>query len=198
MRALIEHQCKDCPQFLAVFSPIDKAKTTQQRKQCQREHVAIPSPTARIATTHIHFPPSPIDKNLFHETITGFANNQQVSTFLEPACSVCGLLTPKTSLCSIESVSFDRELLCSDEPVTRVERHSINEPIQPIPGPVLLSGCNDICPSCAESLKDGKKPIDALANGLWIRDIPEELKDLEKMIMSRVKHNLCIVKVHVS
>ncbi|KAI0741508.1 hypothetical protein C8Q80DRAFT_1050484, partial [Daedaleopsis nitida] len=38
-------------------------------------------------------------------------------------------------------------------------------------------------------------------NGLWIGDVPEALKELswtEKMIISRVKHNLCIVKVHVS
>ncbi|KAI0739248.1 hypothetical protein C8Q80DRAFT_1222380 [Daedaleopsis nitida] len=44
-------------------------------------------------------------------------------------------------------------------------------------------------------------PGDSLANGLWIGEIPPQLKDLswtEKMLISRVKHNICIVKVHVS
>ena len=38
-------------------------------------------------------------------------------------------------------------------------------------------------------------------NGLWIGEVPPALQGLswtEKMIISRVKHNMCIVKVHMS
>ncbi|TFK78573.1 hypothetical protein K466DRAFT_507092 [Polyporus arcularius HHB13444] len=52
-----------------------------------------------------------------------------------------------------------------------------------------------------EDLQQGKVPADSLANGLWIGEVPSELRDLswtEKMLISRVKHNYCIVKVHVS
>lgn len=41
-------------------------------------------------------------------------------------------------------------------------------------------------------------PTLALANGLWIGKIPEELRDLtyaEQMLIARVHHNRCIVKV---
>ncbi|KAI0753006.1 hypothetical protein C8Q80DRAFT_1097169, partial [Daedaleopsis nitida] len=41
----------------------------------------------------------------------------------------------------------------------------------------------------------------SLANGLWVGEIPPQLLDLswtEKMLVSRVKHNICIVKIHVS
>ena len=38
----------------------------------------------------------------------------------------------------------------------------------------------------------------ALANGKWLGDIPEQLKDLsfaEKLLISRVRHNRCVVRV---
>ena len=55
--------------------------------------------------------------------------------------------------------------------------------------------------NCATTLEQGQKPVNALANGLWIGDVPKELQDLswtEKMMISQIKHNICIVKVHVS
>jgi len=41
-------------------------------------------------------------------------------------------------------------------------------------------------------------PILALANGLWIGEIPDELQDLtyaEQLLITRVCYNRCIVKV---
>ncbi|KAI0739528.1 hypothetical protein C8Q80DRAFT_1054204, partial [Daedaleopsis nitida] len=76
-----------------------------------------------------------------------------------------------------------------------------SDPIVEIPGLVLLSNCSDICTGCVRDLSQGKIPSDSLANGLWIGEIPPQLKDLswtEKMLISRVKHNICILKVHVS
>ena len=66
---------------------------------------------------------------------------------------------------------------------------------------MLLPGCNDVCKHCSEELSQGKLPVDSLANGLWIGDVPAELQNLsltEKMLISRVKHNICTVKVHIS
>src|SRR6202040_4144000 len=54
------------------------------------------------------------------------------------------------------------------------------------------------CPICVESLEKKKMPILALANGLWVGKIPDELKDLtyaEQLLIARVRHNRCIVKV---
>ena len=70
-----------------------------------------------------------------------------------------------------------------------------------IPGPVLLPNCNDICENCVLSLYKEEMPVNSLANGLWVGEIPDALKDLswtEKLLISRVKHNYCIVKVHMS
>lgn len=41
-------------------------------------------------------------------------------------------------------------------------------------------------------------PTLALANGLWVGKIPDELRDLtyaEQLLIARVHHNRCIVKV---
>jgi len=41
-------------------------------------------------------------------------------------------------------------------------------------------------------------PTLALANGLWVGDIPNELQNLtyaEQLLIARVRHNRCIVKV---
>ena len=50
-------------------------------------------------------------------------------------------------------------------------------------------------------LQKDKLSINSLANGLWIEEVPKALKDLswtEKLLISRVKHNMCVIKVHVS
>ncbi|KAF9455305.1 hypothetical protein BDZ94DRAFT_1231032, partial [Collybia nuda] len=44
----------------------------------------------------------------------------------------------------------------------------------------------------------GGRPKNALANGLWIGDIPDVLKGLtyaEKILIARIRHNACVVRV---
>jgi len=65
-------------------------------------------------------------------------------------------------------------------------------------GPILAPACNKVCPICADSLDKKKIPTLALANGLWIGEIPDELQGLtyaEQLLIARVHHNRCIVKV---
>ncbi|RDX46201.1 hypothetical protein OH76DRAFT_1356373, partial [Lentinus brumalis] len=149
----------------------------------------------------MNFPPAPLSEQALYKTISGYARAVQVENFLESGCAVCGLLNPKTRLRKLQTVAFDRNLLVPDAPVTRVERQDAEDSIRSHSGPVLLPDCNDICMDCMEDLQQGKIPADSLANGLWIGEVPSELRDLswtEKMLISRVKHNYCIVKVHVS
>ena len=85
--------------------------------------------------------------------------------------------------------------------VTRLERMCVTDDIQEIPGPVLDSDCNYMCNKCSVSLKRGKTPTNSLANGLWLGKVPQELKNLtyvEKMLIARVRHNRCIVRVKSS
>ena len=194
---LLHHECTTCPQFISIFTPISSPKTSQQKvkafRQKQTQSASVQSDTV--------FPPKPLNYTAIHDVVTGFAEDIQINNFLESGCAVCGLLTPQNQLQKLNATEFDRELLVSDYTVTRQQRRTEDDPIVEIPGPVILPNCNDICLSCVKELQGGKMPVDSLANGLWIGDIPIELQGLswtEKMIISRVKHNMCIVKVHVS
>jgi hypothetical protein len=95
------------------------------------------------------------------------------------------------------------EVPCSFEPlirqgVTRLERKSIHDEIKEIEGPILDSDCQHICKDCIKFLKKGLTPPKALCNGFWVGQIPEELASLtyvEQLLISRVRHNRCIIKV---
>ena len=55
-----------------------------------------------------------------------------------------------------------------------------------------------ICNHCRESVRKGKVPRLALANKLWIGNVPDELKSLrfvEKILIARVRHTCAYVKV---
>ena len=82
--------------------------------------------------------------------------------------------------------------------VTRKVRSKCSDPVKELRGPILAPDCSRVCPICVESLEKKKMPILALANGLWVGKIPNELKDLtyaEQLLIARVRHNRCIVKV---
>ncbi|KAF7965594.1 hypothetical protein HWV62_42679, partial [Athelia sp. TMB] len=65
-------------------------------------------------------------------------------------------------------------------------------------GPVLDERCDHVCHDCHGALKSRKVPMMALANGLWLGEVPEELQDLyyaEKLLIAKVRHNRCVVRV---
>ncbi|KAI0694720.1 hypothetical protein C8Q76DRAFT_634118, partial [Earliella scabrosa] len=193
---VLQHNCTNCSDFVSVFVSVDIPKTDKQRQKESRHRQKT-----KILNIETQFPPKPASHSNVESIIAGFAKDVQVANFLESGCAVCGLLTSGTQLQKLDCAEFDRDLLLARGLVTRQERFSVNDPVIEIPGPVLLPHCNDICTSCLKELQNGKLPVDSLANGLWIGEVPPALQGLswtEKMIISRVKHNMCIVKVHMS
>ncbi|KAI0757497.1 hypothetical protein C8Q80DRAFT_1216104 [Daedaleopsis nitida] len=135
------------------------------------------------------------------DIIRDFATDITPSNHLESACAVCGLLTPVSALKKIDEIDINMNLLLPYEPITQQMRTSSSDPITDIEGPVMLPECDNICDPCTTSLDVGKIPVNSLANGLWIGEVPPELTGLswtEKMLVARVKHDMCIVKVHMS
>ncbi|EPS97382.1 hypothetical protein FOMPIDRAFT_1128451 [Fomitopsis schrenkii] len=64
-----------------------------------------------------------------------------------------------------------------------------------INGRIYLS----ICVTCLTAIKHHRLPRRALANGLWIGDIPPPLQALsfvEKILVAKYRHNACVVEVH--
>src|SRR5882762_11199025 len=82
--------------------------------------------------------------------------------------------------------------------VTRKARCKSTDLVRELKGPILAPGCSRVCPICVEFLDKEKMPTLALANSLWVGEIPDELQDLtyaEQLLIARVHHNRCIVKV---
>jgi hypothetical protein len=147
----------------------------------------------------VEFPPSPCSNKLIEMVIAGFCSDTLPEKFIEYGCAVCGQLTSKSRLFDLSEVESHLHILeTSEMGVTRQERRSILDPILEIDGPVLVHGLNHVCISCKKPLCKDKMPKYALANGLWIGEIPDALKGLryaEKMLIARFRHNKCIVRV---
>ena len=116
--------------------------------------------------------------------------------FEEAGCAVCGKLTP---ICEMEELSEVENVgLLKGDGVTRKARYKSSDPVKELKGSILAPGCSRVCFICIESLDKNKMPLLALANGLWIGEIPDELQNLtyaEQLLIARVRHNRCIVKV---
>jgi hypothetical protein len=100
-------------------------------------------------------------------------------------------------LLKVDEVDIDFNLLTRTG-VTRREWFSLDQPVEELDGPVMDIALDSICLSCHKSMVSNKLPLMALANGNWLGKIPMQLTDLsftEQLLVSRVWHNYCIVKV---
>jgi hypothetical protein len=148
---------------------------------------------------HDTFPPNPPDASLCRKIIKDFCDATNPSRFEEGGCAVCGALTLKTELSDLSSLNIDLSLLnTAGLCFTRKEWKYFTEPISELDGPAIDSSCHYICISCKDKVRHKKIPKFALARGLWLGNIPDELQQLsfaEKLLIGRVRHNQCVVRV---
>jgi hypothetical protein len=207
------HVCTHCPKYLSVFEVKTPSQTRRQRvDKCRKKKSSTQKADARKKDTEARrvkraqglnkFPPEPLSKNLTHTIASGFCKAMAPSRFVESGCAVCGRLTIKSELIKLSEIEWDLGLLARDgEGVTRLERFAEVDSIQEIKGPILDPKCDSVCKGCDHILLTGHVPIMALANDLWIGDVPEQLQGLsyaEKLLVARVRHNRCVVKVSSS
>jgi hypothetical protein len=144
------------------------------------------------------FPPSPPSTKLQHTIISDWCKDMSPNSFMESGCAVCGELTALSQLQTLSSIEdIDLDLLIQ-ESVTRKERHSSSDPIEDLDEQVLEHKFDDICNKCYKSMAKGKRPLLALANGKWLGEVSTELSDLsyaEQLLIARIRHNRCIVRV---
>ena len=143
------------------------------------------------------FPPPPLSKELAETIIRSWCKETKPSSLEEAGCAVCGELVPMSHLSRLKSIKTMLGILAT-RGVTRVERKSVSQPISEFKGPVLDYRCDKICDDCRKSIRKGKVPRLALANNLWIGEVPNVLSDLnyiEKLLVARIRHNRCFVKV---
>ena len=143
------------------------------------------------------FPPSVPDKNLYHQIVSDAIKKMDPKNIEEAGCAVCGLLKPSCELSRLKNVKNFLHIL-QQEGVTCVEQKTEDKKVHEYNGPVLDYSCSKICNDCHMSVRKGKVPCLALANGLWLSKVPDELKSLhfvENLLIARVHHTCCYVKV---
>ena len=183
IEALATHICKSCAYHACIFEEIkgnDKNVKTR-----------IPS------LPPSNFPPQPLSNKLAEQIINGFCADSDPIEFQEAGCAVCGRLCCITDLSPLNDYSNFLNILAV-KGITRRERKSNLDPIDDLDGPILDNNCSHICSSCATSIQQNIIPLNALANNLWIGDVPPQLLNLsfaECMMIARIRHNKCLVRV---
>ena len=213
---LENHKCETCPDLLAVFEPYRVASNAERQKtwyekniekRAEYEKHRYPTSGYRESNKNsskkyywskkdMEFPPLPPSTKLCQNIVADFCADTSPGVFEEAGCAVCGKLTP---ICKMEELAEVENInLLKTDGVTRKARCKSSDPVSELRGPILAPDCDRVCPLCVESLEKNKVPTLALANGLWVGKIPDELRDLtyaEQLLIARVRHNRCIVKV---
>ena len=222
LEILSAHMCSSrCSQFYTLFAPEKTALTSSERQakwynglskadkkkiNKKRHNNFVKSATHKSIKEKYNksayqkskitiFPPKQLSRKLVHKIISGFCEDTHPSKLLESGCAVCGQLTKLTDMLKRSDTSSNLEPLIRDG-VSRIERKSEHDEIHEISGPVIDDDCKYICKTCNKSLEKGKIPTNALCNGFWLGKIPDELACLtyvEQLLISRVRHNRCII-----
>ena len=192
-----EHTCDKCVSCLTIFAmqpsknqckKIQRKKAesmkTEEQKDLEREKTRI-----RVADYRMQkhfdefgedlesvFPPSPLNKDLSQKVIESACKKLDPTSFEEAGCAVCGQLTPLTELSRLTAVKNYLKILEAPG-ITRQERSKISDNIREYPIAIDHS-CKKKCNSCHGSLHIGKVPRLALANGLWLGQVPDVLSSL--------------------
>ena len=143
------------------------------------------------------FPPHPPDDKLSHKIISDFCAKTTSSSIEEAGCAACRQLVPISQLSRLKAMKNLLPILQVPN-VTRIERSKNSQPICEYKGPILDFTCNRICDGCCQYLQNGKILPHALANGLWLGTVPEELSCpgfVENLWVACVQINSCFVRV---
>ena len=177
--ALANHVCDSCSYHVCVFKETTKKLHIEKDKK--------PS----------YFPLPPLSNKIAEKIINGFCADSNPEILREAGCAVCGSLCHISDLSPLDDYKDSLSILAV-KGVTRQERRSVSDSIDGITGPVLDNKCSHVCFPCAKAIQQGTIPLNVLANGLWIGDVPSQLQDLsfaERMMIAHIRHNKCLVQV---
>ena len=205
LASTVNHSCLACLRYSSIFVP-NKNKAQLSFEQANKSQI-FKSVTVNKTGNHKKdklnhiaddFPPDISDiNNLSHTIISSVCRKMDKSNIEEAGCAVCGELKSLKNLSRVKNIKNMIHIL-SATGVTCRERKEKKDPIREYSGPVLDYTCNQVCDHCRSSICNGKVPQLALANNLWLGNVPDELKSLrfvEKLLIARVRHTCSYVKV---
>jgi hypothetical protein len=134
---------------------------------------------------------------LVQSIIQGFHKDTAPQNFIEGNCAVCGKLSHINEMVLLNEIKFDIKVISPGD-VGRYKRLHNSDPVMPLRGPIFAEDCHHVCQTCQCFLKKDKIPPESLANSFWIGPVPSVLQNLtfaEKMLISRIRHNKCLVHI---
>jgi hypothetical protein len=202
---LENHSCPRCNVLVTVFSietPKPNHIRVQQhraRKQKKSEESGatpviqavfkIQSDSSDCSNESVYpFPPAPLTAALAGEIVAGACRRMSRSKIEEGGCAVCGELVPIEQLSRLKAIKNHLHVLKA-EGVSCIARKNLDTKRKEYTGPILDYTCNSVCNSCRASLRVNKVLRLALACGLWLGEVPEELSSLhfvEKILIAHV------------
>ncbi|KAL1725522.1 hypothetical protein EV714DRAFT_221121, partial [Schizophyllum commune] len=195
------HECNNNCNFKSLVTifkrRLTKTERTQQDRLKKKENSQTFKPSVTTVDEPVRFPPPPVTDELVEDIVRGFCCDTSQEAIEEVGCACCGILCNRAETRSMKDKKIDMSLLIEPHS-TRLERRSASDPVRHIDEPVLAQGCDRLCISCYTDLVDGKRPLLALANGLWLGEVPDVLKGLsyaEMQLISKIRHNRTVVRV---
>ena len=193
LRSFVEqHECVSCPSYLTIFSVENDSATKhilQNRKY--RKNLKTLKSTSTTMTSdqliHTEFPPLPSSIELEHTIIKDVCKHMDPVSFEEVGCAVCGKLHYRAKTSRLKAIKFFLSILEAPD-ITRVERKSDKASTKEYKGPVLDYSCSSICDGCQSDVRQGKIPKLALAQGLWLGNVPlvlDSLTFIEKLLVQK-------------
>lgn len=137
-----------------------------------------------------HFPPEPPSRKLKDTIIRDYCAATAAPLINEAGCAVCGELTVQSLATPLNDIKDELEFLKDVGYFPSCGKKTEQN--------VLVAGCNIVCDSCLKYTSRSKMPPNAMANGLWLGDIPADLQDLtwaEQLLISKVRMNRFVVRV---
>lgn len=150
------------------------------------------------------FPPEPASIALKTKIINEWVHRQSADQLEESGCAVCGKLTRNIHMTPLIDLTPEQLDLLTEDPTKGIpsSKQSDNQVLSDsTPLPVLADNCTHVCESCVSCLQRKRRPVDALANGLWIGSVPEQLTGLsffEKLLISKVRLSMYVLKINAS
>ncbi|PPQ72163.1 hypothetical protein CVT24_002414 [Panaeolus cyanescens] len=193
--ALMQHECKGCPTLFYIVEPV-ATKKIRSSSTFVESNEPFHWETFEWPQTET-FPPEPSSLNDIHRSLRDYCRELTPDVLTECGCAVCGQLVRVSDTVDRSDMVFKASILEQID-ATRRERTSESDPEDDLQGPVLDCSLSRVCSSCLQCVQKGRRPKMALANNLWLGDVPLALKDLtwaEKALIARVRHNRCVVRI---
>ena len=206
--AIVQYGVRHKIHIEAIFKPIAD-QTVREKVQKHRLHkrkydVPYNSEANKKACKKWRsgqlFPPNPPSADKANKIIQSFVHESKFEAIHEKGCAVCGCISIAKNMTPLENCRVDLSMLVKPH-VTKGE-HKLDGSVVPNSrGPILAPGCDSICAPCFNILSHRRTPRNALANGLWIGEVPPELQGLswmEQKLIAKINVSRAIVRVKES